>query len=118
MYEKLEAKVNQLKEEFEDYSFRLQKYEKLCQRVHQMVMNSKDLVFVDSSSNMEELNLGVFFHRTHVIMTDNCDELREALVPIWPNCIVLLCIFHILQQGLEVGARKEQCNCCGSKTTS
>ena len=90
-----------------------------------MVMNSKDLVFVDSSSNMEELNLGVFmivtlvlFHRTHVIMTDNCDELREALLFIWPNCIVLLCIFHILQQGLEVGARKEQCNCSGSKTTS
>ena len=31
-------------------------------------------------------------------MTDNCDELRESLLAIWPNCILLLCIFHILQQ--------------------
>ena len=58
MYEKLVAKIYQLKENSEDYSFRLHKYdEKLCQpfilvivsplmkRAHQMVANSKDLVF-------------------------------------------------------------------------
>ena len=112
------------------------------EKVHQMVANSKDLVFADSSSNMEEFNLRVFvivahsvrgalplgiivtsdeqgetlklalqmfkecvssygFYGStkgpHVVMTDKCDELREALLSIWPNCI-LLCIFHILQQ--------------------
>ena len=33
-----------------------------------------------------------------VIMTDNCDELRQALEITWPGARLLLCIFHILQQ--------------------
>ena len=99
MYEKLEAKIHQLKEESEDYSFRLHKYdEKLSQpfilvvvsplmkRVHQMVSNSKDLVFIDSSSNMEEFNLRVFMIVTQsvcgalplgIIVTS--DEQKETL---------------------------------------
>ena len=36
-------------------------------KVHQMVANSKDLVFVDSSSNMEEFNLRVFVIVTHSV---------------------------------------------------
>ena len=155
MYEKLEEKINYLKEQSEDYSFLLQKYNQennepfilvvvtpLMKRVHQMVPNSKDLVFCDSSSNMEEFNLRVFMMVTHsvcgalplgiiitsdeqgktlesafqmfkecvesfgfygsssgpqVIMTDNCDELRDSLLFTWPTCILVLCIFHILQ---------------------
>ena len=31
-----------------------------------------------------------------VFMTDNCEELREALSSIWPNAILLLCVFHLL----------------------
>ena len=31
-------------------------------------------------------------------MTDNCVELHEALVRVWPGIILLLCTFHILQQ--------------------
>ena len=33
-----------------------------------------------------------------VIMTDNCDELRNALQKRFPDSCLLLCIFHILQQ--------------------
>ena len=33
-----------------------------------------------------------------VIMTDNRDELRQALKITWPGAKLLLCIFHILQQ--------------------
>ena len=33
-----------------------------------------------------------------VIMTDNCDELRNALKKRFPNSCLLLCIFHMLQQ--------------------
>ena len=33
-----------------------------------------------------------------VIMTDNCSELRDALRAIWPNVILLLCVFHMMQQ--------------------
>jgi hypothetical protein len=33
-----------------------------------------------------------------VFMTDNCSELREALKEAWPNSVLLLCIFHVLQQ--------------------
>ena len=106
------------------------------------IPHSSELVFVDSSSNMEELNLRVFLVCTHsvvgalplgvvitsdeseetlddafnhlkfcmgvdafysngyptVIMTDNCDELRDSLHTVWPNAKLLLCIFHILQQ--------------------
>ena len=89
MYEKLEAKMNQLKEESEDYLFRLQKYdEKLCKsfilvvvsplmkRVYQMVANSKDLVFVDSSWNMEEFNLRVFVIVTHSV----CDAFPLGII--------------------------------------
>ena len=32
------------------------------------------------------------------VMTDNCSELRAALNTQWPNTVVVLCIFHILQQ--------------------
>ena len=31
-------------------------------------------------------------------MTDNCCELHEALKEVWPNSVLLLCIFHVLQQ--------------------
>ena len=45
---------------------------------------------------------GAFFGNGHVgpsvIMTDNCSELREALSKVWPKSILLLCIFHLLQQ--------------------
>ena len=33
-----------------------------------------------------------------VFMTDNCSELRDALHIVWPEAILLLCLFHILQQ--------------------
>jgi hypothetical protein len=33
-----------------------------------------------------------------VFMTDNCSELREALKKVWPTSVLLLCIFHVLQQ--------------------
>lgn len=33
-----------------------------------------------------------------IIMTDNCDELRDALSVAWPKSVLLLCTFHILQQ--------------------
>ena len=33
-----------------------------------------------------------------VIMTDNCDELKDALHAVWPNSRLLLCIFHLMQQ--------------------
>ena len=100
------------------------------------------MAFVDSSSNMEELNLRVFLVCTHspagalplgimvtsdekretleegfkhlkncmgdkaffsalypkIFMTDNCDELRDALHEVWPLATLLLCTFHILQQ--------------------
>ena len=32
------------------------------------------------------------------IMTDNCEELRDALAHTWPDATLLLCVFHILQQ--------------------
>ena len=32
-----------------------------------------------------------------VIMTDNCDELKDALHAVWPNSRLLLCIFHLMQ---------------------
>ena len=31
-------------------------------------------------------------------MTDNCDELRDALGRTWPNATLILCTFHLLQQ--------------------
>ena len=31
-------------------------------------------------------------------MTDNCDELRNALKETWPKATLLLCVFHVLQQ--------------------
>ena len=31
-------------------------------------------------------------------MTDNCNEERNALTATWPMCILLLCVFHVLQQ--------------------
>ena len=31
-------------------------------------------------------------------MTDNCQELHEALRVIWPRATLILCIFHLLQQ--------------------
>jgi len=33
-----------------------------------------------------------------VIMTDNCDELKDALHATWPRSRLLLCIFHLMQQ--------------------
>ena len=33
-----------------------------------------------------------------VVMTDNCDELRDALHAVWPKSTLLLCIFHLMQQ--------------------
>ena len=33
-----------------------------------------------------------------VIMTDNCLELRDAILQAWPETTHVLCIFHILQQ--------------------
>ena len=33
-----------------------------------------------------------------IFMTDNCVELRDALHSTWPNCILLLCLFHMMQQ--------------------
>ena len=33
-----------------------------------------------------------------VIMTDNCSELRDALGAVWSKAVLLLCIFHIMQQ--------------------
>ncbi|XP_066926380.1 uncharacterized protein [Clytia hemisphaerica] len=33
-----------------------------------------------------------------IIMTDNCDELYDALHAVWPNAKLLLCLFHIMQQ--------------------
>lgn len=31
-------------------------------------------------------------------MTDNCHELRQVLREKWINTVLLLCVFHILQQ--------------------
>ena len=72
--------INLLKEESSDYTFKLLKFDlELCQpfilvvitplmkRVHQMIPNAKDLVFIDSSSNMEEFNLRVFIIVTHSV---------------------------------------------------
>ena len=156
MFATLEARIDQLMESGIIYSSKLQKFDEktsqplilvvvtpLMKRVHEMVQNAKDLIFVDSSSNMEEFNLRVFIVVTHsvcgalplgiiftsdeqgktlqtafelyketvspygfygsltgpsVVMTDNCDELRDALLSIWPNITLLLCIYHILQQ--------------------
>jgi hypothetical protein len=33
-----------------------------------------------------------------IMLTDNCQEERNALKCVWPSAILLLCIFHILQQ--------------------
>lgn len=33
-----------------------------------------------------------------VIMTDNCGELRAVLHERWPSAVLLLCVFHVLQQ--------------------
>ena len=33
-----------------------------------------------------------------VIMTDNCDELKDALHTVWTKSRLLLCIFHLMQQ--------------------
>ena len=80
MFEMLETKLNLLKQESSDYTFKLLKFdEKLCQpfilvvitplmkRVHQMIANAKDLVFIDSSSNVEEFNLRVFIIVIHSV---------------------------------------------------
>lgn len=113
--------------------------------ISSQIRSSRELVFFDSSSNMEEFNLRVFVMVTHsavgalplgiiitsdettttliqamemfkeclsddsfygrsasngpqIIMTDNCSELREALKHTWPNTVLLLCIFHLMQQ--------------------
>ena len=31
-------------------------------------------------------------------MTDNCDELGDALNAVWPRSKLLLCLFHMMQQ--------------------
>ena len=31
-------------------------------------------------------------------MTDNCSELRDALGVSWPQCKLILCVFHLSQQ--------------------
>lgn len=33
-----------------------------------------------------------------VIMTDNCDELKDALHAVWPSSKLFLCVFHLMQQ--------------------
>ena len=33
-----------------------------------------------------------------MVMTDNADELRDAIHCVWPDATLLLCVFHILQQ--------------------
>ena len=89
---------------------------------------------VDSTSNIDEYNLGFFLLCTHCVagdeqeatliealqlifscfpeqsfydrhklgprtfMTDNCDKLRSAIGELWPEFVLLLCQFHILQQ--------------------
>ena len=80
MFGELEEKIEELKETSIDYEFRMVKYNEeesqpfilivvtpLMKRVHQMVPNAKDLVFIDSSSNMEEFNLRVFIIVTHSV---------------------------------------------------
>ncbi|XP_028413943.1 uncharacterized protein LOC114536797 [Dendronephthya gigantea] len=156
MFSALEKRIQCLQQKNLEYSLKYQKFDEeinqpfilaivtpLMKRVHKLVPHSKDLGFLDSSSNMEEYNLRVFVMVTHsvcgalplgifitsdeteqtlkdalelmkscfdsdsafygaggpgVIMTDNCSELREALKEAWPNSVLLLCIFHVLQQ--------------------
>ena len=154
MFSLLNEKVEKLREsdgyrikfqpfnEVENDPFILTIVSPLMLRVHEMVNNSGELIFIDSSSNMDEFNLRVFVIVTHsnagslplglvitsdettstltqafemfknslpinafsgkgvphIIMTDNCKELRDALRKVWPMCILLLCIFHMLQQ--------------------
>ena len=33
-----------------------------------------------------------------VVMTDSCSELRDALSKCWPSVVLLLCVFHMMQQ--------------------
>ena len=80
MFATLEARIDQLMESGIIYSSKLQKFDEktsqplilvvvtpLMKRVHEMVQNAKDLIFVDSSSNMEEFNLRVFIVVTHSV---------------------------------------------------
>ena len=106
---------------------------------------SGEVVFVDSTGDLEEHNLRFFLLCTHsiagalplgilitsdekeetlragfamlcvllgdnsfygkgaavgpsIVMSDNCDELRLALRERWPSAVLLLCVFHMLQQ--------------------
>ena len=42
-------------------------------------------------------------------MTDNCAELHEALLRVWPSVLLLLCTFHILQQVWRWLGEKKNC---------
>ncbi|XP_071959838.1 uncharacterized protein [Antedon mediterranea] len=114
----------------------------LMKRVHSMWKISKEMVFVDSSGNMDRQNCRVFLLLTHspagalplgvlitssesestltsafkllhsilpesaffnasngpgIFMTDDCTSLRLALHEVYPNSVLLLCHFHLLQ---------------------
>lgn len=114
----------------------------LMKRVHSMWKFNREMVFVDSSGNMDRQNCRVFLLLTHspagalplgvlitssesestlvsafkllhsilpqraffdaingpaIIMTDDCIALRLALHEVYPNAVLLLCIFHLLQ---------------------
>ena len=32
-----------------------------------------------------------------IFMTDDCDSEKKALAEVWPNAVLLLCVFHVLQ---------------------
>ena len=59
---------------------------------------------LDQAFNIFKLCLpeNAFYGRTingpRIFMTDNCSELREALSTSWPASILLLCVFHLMQQ--------------------
>jgi len=80
MFSTLQQRIEVLKEKDEGYTIEFQPFDEetnqpfvmvvitpLMKRVHQMVPHSKDLAFLDSSSNMEEYNLRVFIMVTHSI---------------------------------------------------
>ena len=115
----------------------------LMRRVHSMVPESAEIVFVDSSGNCDRTNSRVFLILTHsaigglplgvmmtssesqsvitaglqllksilpedaffrrgelgpqVVMTDDCQALRQALSECYPQTTPILCVFHILQ---------------------
>ncbi|KAJ8018274.1 hypothetical protein HOLleu_43823 [Holothuria leucospilota] len=112
----------------------------LMKRVHEKWNYSGEMMFVDSSGNMDKQNCRVFLFLTHspagalpvgvvvtssesestltaafrlmktllpdgaffgegphVIMTDDCSSLRNALHVVFPKSSLLLCVFHLLQ---------------------